>query len=144
MEITHQDNAAILTTIDELFNARKLEEAMKYVDADYVETNVATGDMFRGPEGFKRSAQAWIEAFPDARVEIQNQIATEDYVAMEFIGRGTHKKPLQTPNGPIAPTGNKFEVRFCEIARFKNGKVAEIRLYFDRSTMLDQLGLQGT
>jgi steroid delta-isomerase-like uncharacterized protein len=139
--MTAQDNVTLAKKLFELFNDRKLDEAVKYVAPNFVGTNIATGEKFNGPDGYKKSAQGWFTAFPDARAEILNQVANEDYVISEFIGRGIHKGPLETPNGPIAATGKKAEIRFCEVFSIKNGKVVESRLYFDIATMLRQLGL---
>ena len=104
-------------------------------------TNVATGETFKGPSGFKAFAQGWITAISDARVEIQNQIATENAVVTEFFGRGTHDGPLKSPTGSIAPTRKKLDMRFIEVLTIKNGKIAEGRAYFDTGTLLRQLGV---
>jgi steroid delta-isomerase-like uncharacterized protein len=139
---TAQENVTVVKQIEALFNEHELEAATKYLHPDYVETNVATGETFRGPEGFKASARAWIAPFPDARVEIVNYVAIEDQVVIESIGRGTHTGTIQTSHGTSAATGKSFTVKLCEVFVFKDRKVAELRLYFDRQSLLDQLGLQ--
>lgn len=138
---TPKDNLALVKSMYELFNNRKLDEAAKNVAGDCTWTNLPTGQTFKGPLGFKEFAQGWLTAFPDAHVDIQNQVASENAVVTEFIGRGTHNGPLKSPQGSIAPTRKKMDLRFCEILVLKNGKVSEARAYFDAATMMRQLGV---
>jgi len=139
--ITAQDNATIVNQMYRLFNERKLEEASRLVAADGTWTNVATGLTLRGPEGFVQTAQGWLRALPDARVEIRRQTIGESSVVTEFTGRGTHDGPLDTPNGSIPATGKPIEVEFCEILTLRDGKVVEARNYFDAATLLRQIGV---
>ena len=136
-----KENIAIAKNMYGLFNDRKLDELTKCVTNDVTWTNLATGETFKGPSGFREFCQKWITAFSDCRVDLQNQVADEGTVVSEFVGRGTHDGPMTTPQGTIAPTKKKIDVRFCEILRITNGKVSEAHLYFDTATMLRQLGV---
>jgi predicted ester cyclase len=50
--------------------------------------------------------------------------------------------PMQSPDGKeIAPTGKSFDVDFCTIARWVDGKIAEENLMYDLMTFMKQLGL---
>ena len=57
--------------------------------------------------------------------------------------KGTHKGPLQTPSGAIAPTGKPIEVRACAIIELAGDRAKGQRHYFDMATMLRQLGVTG-
>ena len=139
--MTPKENLTLGKNLYALFNQRKLDEAAKSVANDCTWTNVPTGETFKGPSGFKEFAQGWVTAFSDARVEIQNQIATENTVVTEFFGRGTHDGPLKSPTGSIAPTRKKLDMRFIEVLTIKNGKVSQARAYFDTGTLMRQLGV---
>ena len=139
--MTPKETLALAKNLYALFNQRKLDEAAKTIADDCTWTNVATGETFKGPSGFKAFAQGWITTFSDARVEIQNQIATEDAVVTEFFGRGTHDGPLKSPTGSVAPTRKKLDMRFIEVLTIRNGKIAEARAYFDTGTLMRQLGI---
>ena len=139
--MTPKENLALVKNMYALFNQRKLDEAAKTVANDCTWTNVPTGETFKGPSGLKEFAQGWVTAFSDARVEIQNQIASENAVVTEFFGRGTNDGPFKTPAGTIAPTRKKLDMRFIEVLTIKNGKVSEARAYFDTGTLMRQLGI---
>jgi SnoaL-like polyketide cyclase len=55
---------------------------------------------------------------------------------------GIHRGPLIGPGGKtIPPTNKKFQVEFCTVAHWKNGKIDEENLFYDQVGMMKQLGL---
>lgn len=136
-----QENMRVVRAHYALFNKRDFDQAAILNTPDATWVNVATGETFRGPEGYRQFVQGWATAFPDAVVEVIHLVADEDGAAAEFIGRGTHNGPLKGPAGEIPPTGRAIEMPFCEVFRMREGKVAGVRLYFDAATMMRQLGL---
>jgi predicted ester cyclase len=62
-------------------------------------------------------------------------------VVLELTWNGTHKGPLPTPQGPIAPTGKRIEIRSCFVTEIAGDKAKLQRHYFDMATMLQQLGI---
>lgn len=141
IKMSVQDNATIARSFYDAFNSRDFDRAAAFVAPDCEWLNVPTGEIDRGPAGFRRSMQTWVTAFPDATCEVTNMISAGDWVVAEFKGRGTHKGPLASPTGEIPPTGRWVELPFCELIQFRNGKVVAGRTYFDVASMLRQLGL---
>lgn len=139
--MTAKENLALAKNLYTLFNQRQLDEMTKSVASQCTWTNVPSGQIFKGPSGFKEFCQSWITAFSDARVEIRNQIATDDTVVTEFAGRGTHDGPLQSPAGSIPATRKKLDLNFIEVLKLENGKIIEARAYYDSATLMRQLGL---
>jgi ketosteroid isomerase-like protein len=46
------------------------------------------------------------------------------------------------PDGKvIPPTGRKFKVDFCTVAKWKNGEIVEEKLFYDKPSLLQQIGL---
>lgn len=134
-------NAKIARAIYEGFNARDFDRSLASVAADCAWTNLPTGQSFSGPEGFRQNLEQWATAFPDGRAEDLHLIATDDYVVVEFMGRGTNTGPLATPQGELPATGRRVEMPLCDVHRIENGKITNGRSYFDMATMLRQLGL---
>ena len=60
---------------------------------------------------------------------------------LELTWKGTHKGPLQTPKGPIAPTGKSIEVRAANVFEIAGDKASLQRQYFDMATLLQQIGV---
>jgi steroid delta-isomerase-like uncharacterized protein len=139
--MTAQDNARIARTAYEAYNQKDFDRAAALAAENAQWTNMATGETFYGPEGFRQYLQAWATAFPDSILEITNQVADEDGVATQFTGRGSHAGPLHGPAGVIPPTGRSVEISFCEVMTMQDGKIVRAQLYFDLATMLRQLGL---
>ena len=136
-----RDNEALARGAHEAFNERDFDRAAGYVAEDLEWVNVATGETFRGPQGYEQYMRGWAEAFSDARTEITNVLAGDDFAVVEFVGRGTHDGALRGPAGEIPPTGRSVEVRFCEVHQIEDGKISRSRTYFDVTTMMAQLGL---
>ena len=139
---TREDNAAIARAVYETFNDHDLERAGALTAEDMEFVDVPSGRTLRGPEGFMDGMRAWIAACFDASVEIVGMFAGEGgWVTAEFVGRGTHDGPMASPGGDIPPTGRPLELRYCEVFRMRDGKIASARLYYDAATLLGQLGL---
>ena len=119
------------------WNAKDLARVEAYAHPDCRVTNIAFGASL----AFRDYERNWATAFPDGTVELTNVIADGDCVAAEFIGRGTHRGPLQGPSGALAPTNRRVEVRLVEIWEFRNGKIAAGRVYFDSAGFMGQLGI---
>jgi ketosteroid isomerase-like protein len=54
---------------------------------------------------------------------------------------GTHTGPLEGPMGTVQPTHKKVVGKGVQILRIENGKIAEVRVYFDLLDQMNQLGL---
>lgn len=102
---------------------------------------VATGEIFRDAEGSRRCLRTWADAFPDTRTEITGVYAGDDFVGVEYTGRGTHEDTLKGSAGDIPPTGRPVEMRFCDVHHARDAKIYRSHSYFDLAGMPIQLGL---
>ena len=75
----------------------------------------------RPASGFQAFYGALLTAFPDATMEIDEQLAERDLVATRKTLRGTHLGELWD----LPPTGNRVEFEFIDIFRVRDGKLAE-------------------
>lgn len=75
-------------------------------------------------------------AFPDLRLEIQDQIAEDDRVVTFLRMRGTQKNALMT----IAASGRKIDIAAVRVDRMDGGKIVESWTHLDVLGMLRQLG----
>lgn len=135
-----QDNVAIVQSIYDAFNAGDLDRAASVVAEDFELVDIAAGQSFHGPDGFRQWMQGHKTAGPDARVEVTNVVAAGDWVVAEHIGRFTNTGPLMSPAGSLPPTGRKVELQVAELFRLKDGKVTLMRAYLDSATIMRQLG----
>ena len=50
--------------------------------------------------------------------------------------------PMKGPDGKdIPPTGKSFEVDFCTVAHWKDGRITEENLFYDLVGFMKELGL---
>jgi predicted ester cyclase len=133
------DNAGVVAKVLGGFNAR-----------DFGATVGLTGDLLDVPSGQKMSGsaglqqywQAWIGAFPDAKVEILKNVGAEDgTVVTEFRARGTNNGPMTMGGQQIPATGKPVDIVFCQVSTVKDGTITEARLYYDAMAFGTQLGL---
>jgi predicted ester cyclase len=134
-------NTAIIQSVYEAFNDNDIDRAVLSVSDEFELTDMATGRVYRGPEGFRQWLQSWKEFMPDARAEVTNGVAVGDWVATEHVGRGTHTGTLMTPMGKTAPTGRKIELKFAEVCLMRRSRMVRMRTYWDAASLLGQVGL---
>jgi steroid delta-isomerase-like uncharacterized protein len=117
-------------------NAADYEGAMatfKHPRYEYV----ASDEVFDGAE---EVMALWLEldrAFPDQLIEITVMHHADDAVLIEAIARGTHGGPYRG----LPPTGRNYEFPFLGIFVFEGEGLVCERVYYDRATLLRQLGI---
>jgi steroid delta-isomerase-like uncharacterized protein len=136
-----QDNAVLARRIYQLFSEDRLDDVLPLTTEDVEAVLIPFGLTFHGREGFANFMRGWKGAFPDIKIAVTNQVATDDQIVMEFTARGTHTGPLRTPAGDIPPTGRTVDFIVCEVWRVKDGKLAALYNYQDAASMMRQLGL---
>jgi steroid delta-isomerase-like uncharacterized protein len=79
-----------------------------------------------------------LTSLPDLHIEITNCLAAEDGVALEVRISGTHLGPWRG----LPPTGRRITFPLCGVYTFDDeGKLAGERIYYDRGSVLQQVGL---
>ena len=125
----------------ELFDKNDFNSFIKLFTDNPSLLSVPTNQKYSGTEGIKKSFNMWKKAFSDARCDIKNMVANDDYVVTEFNGLGTHDGNFETPMGKISPTRKKVNLPCVEILKFKNGKIDSAKQYFDTTSLMEQLGV---
>jgi steroid delta-isomerase-like uncharacterized protein len=135
------DEMANIRSIYEAYQARSFEQAAEAFAEDAEITNVATGDSYKGREGYLQFARAWSAAFPDLRVEVLRYHSTDSWALVEYAFRGTHTGALITSGGFVPPTWAQVDIRLCDTAQLRDGRIVRLQTYFDTASMLRQMGL---
>ena len=126
------------------YNDKDWTKAKATITPDFTYDEVATGRTATGADAVIEAWKGWAQAFPDSKGTIHSaHVASDGTVTLEVTWKGTHKGPLQTPSGAIAPTGKSIEVRACAIVELAGDRAKGQRHYFDMATMLRQLGVTG-
>jgi predicted ester cyclase len=127
--------------IYESVRMREFDRAADQVAEDAILLNVASGDMFRGRNGFLEYFRSWNSAVPDLRIQLLDVVGVGERAVAEYELSGTHTGSLVTPQGHIPPTAMEVQVRFCDVLEIRDGRCVQLRSYFDSATLLRQLGL---
>jgi steroid delta-isomerase-like uncharacterized protein len=128
----------------EAYNDKDWERVKASITQDFVYDELATGRKVTGRDATVDVFKGWADAFPDSKgVYRAVHVAGNGTVVLEVTWKGTHRGPLQTPNGPIAATGKPFEVPACLVVEIAEEKARAQRQYFDMATLLRQLGVAG-
>ncbi len=91
-----------------------------------------------GAEQFKQYVSAYMTAFPDGSVTVEDEIAEGEKVVNRFTIRGTHQGETEE-FGP--PTGRQMEMKGITISRIEGGKIVEEWQAYDNLSIMQQLGL---
>jgi steroid delta-isomerase-like uncharacterized protein len=114
----------------------KLEETLALVADDYVGFVPGSIEPFRGKQGFRDFVSAYLTAFPDGKITVQDQIAEGEFVATRWTARGTNTGPLLD----LPPSGKQATVSGITYARIKDGQAREAWVAWDTFALMQQLG----
>jgi steroid delta-isomerase-like uncharacterized protein len=124
--------------IQQIFNEGDLSSIGNFVTPDsfqheLAELSVPSG---RSPERLAEMIHLYRSAFPDLRVEIQDQIAERDRVVTCLRIQGTQKGPLLG----IGASGKTVDITGIRVDRLDEDKIAESWFHWDGLGMLQQIG----
>lgn len=134
---TEQNKATVRRFYEEMLTRHNLDVAGELFTADFVDHDMDDPEgRASGIEGAKAEVGAYIAAFPDMEVIVDDLFAEGDRVAVRSTLRGTHNGPL----AGIPPTGKPVKAAALQTFRMVDGKIAEAWLSIDRLVMLQQIG----
>jgi steroid delta-isomerase-like uncharacterized protein len=95
-------------------------------------------DHRRGSDGVSAYYTDVLRALPDLHIEVLRRHSCRDSVMLEVLIQGTH---LGQWRG-LPATGRRVNIPLCGIYTFdENDRLAGERIYYDRATVLAQLGV---
>jgi len=134
------DPKVLAANYNRAFNAHD-ESALRSLIAPNVKFT-APGDVrLVGKDAVIGYTHSWMQALPDAKIIVTNEIVSGPWIVQEFTFEGTHKAPLTGPMGTIQATNRKVSGQCVSITRYENDLQVETRLYFDVVQLLTQLGV---
>jgi steroid delta-isomerase-like uncharacterized protein len=122
------------------YNEKDWDRARAAFAPEIVYEEVGTHRKLKGADDVLTVWKGWAKAIPDSRATFNSELVSGNTAVLEITWTGTHSGPLQTPDGEIAPTGKKIELRAIQVVDVDNDRVRSVRQYFDMGTLLDQIG----
>jgi steroid delta-isomerase-like uncharacterized protein len=133
-----QNKAVVRRFYDEMLSRHDLSVAVELFTEDFIDHDPEDPDgRLSGVEGAKEEVAAYINAFPDMQVSVDDLFAEGDRVVVRGTLRATHNGEF----AGIPPTGKSVNIVAIQTFRLVDGKIAEAWLSIDRLGMLQQLGV---
>jgi len=123
------------------YNNKDWKTARASLTPDVVYDEVATQRRVEGVDEVLNVWKGWAAAFPDSKATFHSAHVSGNTVVIELTWKGTHTGTLETPDGPVAATGKKIDMRACQVIDMAGERAQSCRQYFDMATMMEQLGL---
>ncbi len=97
------------------------------------------GDHRIGVDDVRAYYSELLASLPDLAIEIRNRHVSGESIVLEVTIRGTH---LGVWRGGLPATGRRVEFPLCGVFTFDaRDRIAGERIYYDRGTVMRQLGL---
>jgi steroid delta-isomerase-like uncharacterized protein len=137
-----EENIKVFEYIDEAVTKRDWKAFGAHHTEDVITYSPMRSKPTKGVAAHTEAIQGMFEAFPDLEMKTDKIFGQGEWIFASFTLTGTHKGPLPGPDGEtIPPTNKTVNLTIANAIRFENGKIAEEHTYFDRLTMLAQLGI---
>jgi predicted ester cyclase len=132
--VSAKENEAIVRRfLDEAYNKGNLGIGDELLTADCV---FYTPSAVPGIGGWKRYAAAFLSAFPDLSITLDDVVAQGSKVAARWTAAGSHQGSLRG----IAPTGNRVSWVGIAIYKLADGKICEVWGVNDALGIMQQIG----
>lgn len=129
--------------LHDLFNAREFEATRAHAAAGFTYTDCGSVATYDSIDRFIDTFMAgWVAGFSDARVDVEGAeyIAGDHVSVCQFRATGTHDGTF----AGVPATGRSINTPFCEVLHLDDdGKATDGRIYYDRLTIMEQLGVAG-
>ncbi|HSL00536.1 MAG TPA: ester cyclase [Rubrobacteraceae bacterium] len=132
-----KNKAVVRRFIEEAFNERNIDITGELVASNSINHEAYKPDWQRGVNGYKRTFEWLLAAFPDFRVDIEDIVADGDKVAARVSMSGTHEGEFVG----IPATSRRFSVQQIHWFRLAGGKIVERWAVRDDMGMMQQLGV---
>ncbi len=123
---------------EEVWNNKSEDAIDEMLAADVVGYGLSEpdGSQIVGPESFKRLHRAFISAFPDIRITVEDTVTEGNKIAGRCRVTGTH----DGEGVGVAPTRQNVDFTGMIIVYLKDGKMIEVWNEFNFMDMYTQVG----
>jgi predicted ester cyclase len=140
-------NTELMLSLDDAWNGRDWDTFVARHKPDVIVHWPGRSDSTRGQAAHRLEGIEMNKTFPDNHVDNRPYkvfFASGDWTCLVARFSGTMTGPMRGPDGAeIPPTGKRFEVDFCTVARWDDGQIVEENLFYDLLGLMQQIGLSG-
>ena len=143
--VVEEKNMQLMQTLDDAWNSQDWDTFSQRHSEDCAVFWPGQPEPTRGAHNHKTESAEFFKAFPDNHVGNRPYkifFASGDLTCSVADFTGTFKGPMKGADGKMMqPTGKSFKVEFCTVAKWKEGKIVEERLFYDLVGFMRQIGL---
>jgi predicted ester cyclase len=125
----------------ECFNRRRFDEAAALFMPDAVVERMCAEQGRRGAPAYRAFVDAWVAAFPDARLAIERVQGRGDSLCeVELLATGTHQGTLDLGSGgAFRPSGAHTTIHMRELLEIRQDRITYSSLSLDFQDLIRQL-----
>ena len=132
------ENKVVVTRwAEEVLNRGKLEVVDELFADEFTWEMPFSPDPLHGPQAMKETVAAFLAAFSDFHVDVEDVLGEGDKVALKYTASGTNDGGFQG----TAPTGKHASWYVQHVFTLRDGKIVADVTVLDRLGLLEQLGL---
>ncbi len=135
--MSDQDNLRLARESFDAWNKHDPERYVELLDEKHVFESDTIPAPLTGREAGRQFMQVYVSAFPDLRFDIDQMLASGEFVVTRWTATGTQRGQLMG----IAPTNRRTTTHGCTVVEIKNGKFVHAWTYWDTGHLLRQLGV---
>jgi steroid delta-isomerase-like uncharacterized protein len=133
---TETNKATVRRMLEQVWKERRLDLIEEFYPEDVVQ-HIVGYPSSPGLEAVREGAATGLNAFPDLKLSIDDEIAEGDTVAARWTMTGTQKDEFYG----IPATGKQVTQSGMTFYRLANAKIAELWFIGDNMGMMQQLGV---
>ena len=135
--MSEQENLKLARASFDVWNAHDPERYVKLLDEKHVFESDTIPTAMTGREAGREFMKTYVSAFPDLHFQVDQMLASGDFVVTRWTATGTHRGELMG----IPATNRRATTRGCTVVEIRNGKLAHDWIYWDTGNLLRQLGV---
>lgn len=138
-EMSLAEVKAVATSyFEELTNKQRVDfvDELFTDDIAFYDPAIVPGGQAHGHKEVRHFFTIFFKVFPDVHFEMNDFFAEGNKAAIRFTWTGTHKTEFMG----IELKERHVSVPGIDIFHIRDGKIAEVRVAFDRANLLEQLG----
>jgi steroid delta-isomerase-like uncharacterized protein len=137
-EASREERLAIVEEHVQQENQHDLDGIMATFGEDAWYDDEPIGEHHEGRDSVRAYYDDLLQALPDFHIDIHQRHVTDDHVILEVTISGTHERNWRGLPG----TGREVQWDTCAVFAFDDqNKLAGERIYYDRASLLRQLGI---
>jgi predicted ester cyclase len=141
LQTTIADNVGLVgrAWVDSI-NKRSKEKFLELHGENAVLYDPTLGSL-KGRPALDKMRKGLFSMFPDYQIRKVRSFGQDDWVCLEMEETGTMKGAIHAGPREIQPTGKSLKIPSSIICRVDEGRIGEVRIYFDVLGLMAQLGL---